>query len=108
MPDVQRASLLAERGVTRREAEVLAAVTERLTNAGIAERLYLSERTVESHVSSLLRKLDAANRVELGDLAKEILTGPDPSPPLPAPLALLADPERFVGRDREMDKLRSL
>ena len=110
MPDLQRASLLAERGVTRREAEVLVAVTERLTNARIAERLYLSERTVESHVSSLLRKLDAANRVELGDLAKEILTGldPCPAPPLPAPLQLLADPERFVGRDPEMGELRSL
>jgi DNA-binding CsgD family transcriptional regulator len=55
MADPPRPSLLVERGVTRREAEVLGALAERLTNAGIAQRLYLSERTVESHVSSLLR-----------------------------------------------------
>ena len=105
-----QSSLLAERGVTRREAEVLAAVTERLTNATIAERLYLSERTVESHVSSLLRKLGATNRVELGDLGKEILAEPEGrlSPPLPPPLALLADPRTFVGRQWEMDELRDL
>ena len=110
MPDEERSSLLAERGVTRREAEVLDALAERLSNAAIASRLYLSERTVESHVSSLLRKLGASDRVELGDLAKEILTGQSAGPPprLPAPLALLADPARFVGRDREMDQLRDL
>ena len=71
MGDEQRSSLLAQRRVTRREAEVLDALTERLSNAEIATRLYLSERTVESHVSSLLRKLEAGNRVELGDLARE-------------------------------------
>ena len=101
MGDEQRSSLLAQRRVTRREAEVLDALTERLTNAEIAARLYLSERTVESHVSSLLRKLGAGNRVELGDLAREVraVQGPDRPSPLPAPLALLADPAHFVGRD---------
>ena len=88
MPDEERSSLLAERGVTRREAEVLDALAERLSNAAIASRLYLSERTVESHVSSLLRKLGASDRVELGDLAKEILTGrsarPASAPPSPS------------------------
>ena len=44
--------------VTRRELEVLAALAERLTNGQIALRLGVSERTVESHVSALLRKLD--------------------------------------------------
>ena len=53
------------RGVTRREAEVLDAVAERLTNAEVAARLHVSERTVESHVSSLLRKLGARNRIDL-------------------------------------------
>ncbi len=56
---------LAERGVTRKEAEVLAALGEHLTNAEIASRMYVSERTVESHVSSLLRKFQVANRHEL-------------------------------------------
>ncbi len=54
-----------ERGVTRKEREVLAAVAERLSNPEIAERLYVSRRTVESHISSLLRKLDASNRRDL-------------------------------------------
>jgi hypothetical protein len=40
-------SVLAEGGVTRTEAEVLDAVAQRLTNAEIAARLYVSEHTVE-------------------------------------------------------------
>jgi pimeloyl-ACP methyl ester carboxylesterase/DNA-binding CsgD family transcriptional regulator len=55
--------------VSDREAEVLALVGARLSNAEIARRLFISVRTVESHVSSLLRKLDAANRRELANLA---------------------------------------
>lgn len=55
--------------VSDREAEVLALIGARLTNAEIARRLFISVRTVESHVSSLLRKLDAANRRELANLA---------------------------------------
>ena len=45
----------ASLGVTRRESEVLDAVVERLSNAEIAAKLFVSERTVESHVSALLR-----------------------------------------------------
>ncbi|GAA3384738.1 ATP-binding protein [Cryptosporangium minutisporangium] len=52
-------------GVSAREAEVLAGVGEHLTNAEIAARLHISVRTVESHVSSLLRKLGAGDRREL-------------------------------------------
>ncbi|WP_370616929.1 ATP-binding protein [Mumia sp. Pv 4-285] len=55
--------------VSPRERDVLAAVTEHLTNAEIAHRLHLSVRTVESHVSSLLRKLGARDRRELATLA---------------------------------------
>jgi DNA-binding CsgD family transcriptional regulator len=36
--------------LTRREAEVLEAVRERLTNAEVGARFFISERTVESHV----------------------------------------------------------
>ena len=50
--------------VTKREAEVLSALGERLTNAEIAARLFVSERTVESHVSALRRKLEASSRLE--------------------------------------------
>jgi DNA-binding NarL/FixJ family response regulator len=44
--------------LTEREREVLALMAEGLTNAGIAKRLYLSERTVEAHVRHVLMKLD--------------------------------------------------
>jgi DNA-binding NarL/FixJ family response regulator len=43
--------------LTEREREVLQLVAEGLTNAGIAKRLYLSDRTVEAHVRHVLMKL---------------------------------------------------
>ncbi len=52
-------------GVTAREAEVLSLVTEGLTNAEIARRLFLSPRTVDHHVARLLAKTGAANRTQL-------------------------------------------
>ena len=67
-----RSGLLDDHGVSRREAEVLDALGDRLTNAEIASRLYLSGRTVESHVSSLLRKLGVTSRLELAEIAKEL------------------------------------
>lgn len=44
--------------LTSREAEVLSLMAEGLTNAGIANRLVLTERTVETHVRNVLMKLD--------------------------------------------------
>jgi DNA-binding NarL/FixJ family response regulator len=50
--------------LTPREREVLALMAEGRTNVGIAKRLYLSERTVETHVASILAKLDLASSDE--------------------------------------------
>ena len=50
--------------LTGREREVAALLTEALSNRQIAARLVLSERTVESHVRSILAKTQCANRIE--------------------------------------------
>jgi DNA-binding CsgD family transcriptional regulator len=52
-------------GVTSREMDVLGLVAAGLSNADIAERLYLSPRTVETHVSSLLARTGCRSRQEL-------------------------------------------
>jgi DNA-binding CsgD family transcriptional regulator len=63
---------LAVAGISAREAEVLAAVGARLTNAEIGAKLFISVRTVESHVSSLLRKLGVSDRKGLADVAARL------------------------------------
>ena len=50
--------------LTARELEVLALLAEGLTNKGIGERLYVSHRTVSTHVSNVLAKLHVSNRAE--------------------------------------------
>src|SRR5262249_30199485 len=49
-------------GLTQRETEVLRLLAEGLSNAQIAARLFLSGRTVDHHVSAILRKLDVPTR----------------------------------------------
>lgn len=59
-------------GLTAREAEVLRLVAEGLRNVDIAQRLVLSPRTVDHHVSAILRKLEVATRGEAVAAARRL------------------------------------
>jgi len=64
MREIQRGSELplAEEPLTEREVEVLSLVAQGFTNQEIADKLFVSERTVRTHVSNILSKLHLANR----------------------------------------------
>ena len=68
-------------GLTPREVEVLYLIADGMSNREMAERLYLSTRTVERHVANIYNKIDVNNRVDAAAFAtKHALTPPD-SPP---------------------------
>jgi DNA-binding CsgD family transcriptional regulator len=70
IPRGRRASTRANGfGLTRRELEVLALVKDGLTNGDIAARLFISEKTVDNHVSALLAKLGVGSRRDAARIA---------------------------------------
>ncbi|MEV5554749.1 LuxR C-terminal-related transcriptional regulator [Nonomuraea wenchangensis] len=93
--------------ISPREAEVLELVGAHLSNAEIAARLVISVRTVESHVSSLLRKLEVPDRRALARRAPEPVGAGTSRPALVLPATLTS----FVGRVSERaelaDKIRA-
>ncbi|GAB3212137.1 hypothetical protein GCM10027262_44390 [Nocardia tengchongensis] len=101
MLGVSKSKLAA--GISDREAEVLALVGQHRSNAEIAAQLFISVRTVETHVSSLLRKVGVADRRALAGRAAEVELAEDSGTQaavLPSPLT------SFVGRERERSALR--
>lgn len=58
--------------LTLREQEVLSLIAENYTNAEIAEKLFLSKRTIEHHRESILEKLEVKKASQLIKKAKEL------------------------------------
>jgi DNA-binding CsgD family transcriptional regulator len=61
-------------GVTAREVEVLVLVSQRMSNAEIGERLFISPRTVEKHIEHLMAKAGVSHRRALTPLAEGLRT----------------------------------
>ena len=69
-------------GLTARELEVLPLLSEGWRNAQIAQHLVVSEKTIDHHVSAILRKLDVRTRGEATAAASRLgLAPPGPEPP---------------------------
>ncbi|WP_162907175.1 ATP-binding protein [Allorhizocola rhizosphaerae] len=92
---------MTTQAVTEREAQVLTLLADRLSNAQIANRLHISVRTVEHHVSALLRKLGADDRRALAEFAVRHRVGVRRLAGLPRPHT------SFVGRAVELDLVRA-
>jgi DNA-binding NarL/FixJ family response regulator len=58
-------------GLTNRQVEILALLTEHLTNAEIAARLHISAKTVDHHISAVLSRLEVDSRLEAAALARQ-------------------------------------
>lgn len=58
-------------GISKRELEVLQSIAIGLSNAEIANKLFVSESTIKTHISNLLVKLDAKRRTEAVNIARE-------------------------------------
>jgi ATP/maltotriose-dependent transcriptional regulator MalT len=63
--------------LTARELEIAELITDRMTNAQIAEKLFLSKKTIESHIRNLFMKLSAGSRVEVARIVEAERRAPD-------------------------------
>lgn len=59
-------------GISKREYEVLVEISKGLSNKEIAEKLFVTESTIKTHVSNLLVKLDSKRRTQAIQKAKEL------------------------------------
>jgi DNA-binding CsgD family transcriptional regulator len=60
------------KSLTPTENEVVRLVNEGLTNANVAKRMYISSRTVETHLSHIFDKLGISSRRDLAELASKM------------------------------------
>lgn len=63
---------IKEIGLSKREYEVLCEIATGLSNKEIAEKLFVSESTIKTHVSNVLLKLDAKRRTQAIQIAKKL------------------------------------
>jgi len=63
---------IADLDISKREYEVLLAISEGLSNKEIGEQLFVSESTIKTHVSNLLSKLNAKRRTQALQIAKNL------------------------------------
>jgi len=63
---------IKEIGLSKREYEVLCEIATGLSNKEIAEKLFVSENTIKTHVSNVLLKLDAKRRTQAIQIAKKL------------------------------------
>jgi DNA-binding NarL/FixJ family response regulator len=67
-----------EYSLTQREHDILALLAEGRSNREIAQRLYLSEKTVKAHLAAIFRKLGVTNRTQAAMMAVQMGVGPVP------------------------------
>jgi DNA-binding NarL/FixJ family response regulator len=67
-----------EYNLTQREHDILALLAEGRANREIAQRLYLSEKTVKAHLAAIFRKLGVTNRTQAAMMAVQMGVGPVP------------------------------
>ena len=63
---------MGDKGISKREIDVLDALAKGLTTAQIAASLFVSENTIKTHIRHILEKLDAANRAEAVSKANQL------------------------------------
>jgi predicted ATPase/DNA-binding CsgD family transcriptional regulator len=102
-----RSAAITWAGLTRREREVAALVAEGLTNRQIAARLFISERTADSHLEQIRQKLGVSSRSQI---ATWFVTRPrEPEADQhPAQVRWPSQPTVLLGRDRELVEVREM
>ena len=70
-PELMEVVMTHPNPLTEQEIAVLKGVAKGLSNKEIADQLYLSNGTVRNYVTNILSKLDASNRTDAANIAKE-------------------------------------